>query len=245
MSSAGAAMFARFAYPPNQLGYCGPNEGGDLRAYGSGELVPDRGLDQLARGFDGAWPYLELLAGAAGTDDPLDHRVVEAYWIGNELLDRVATADWGWHLADRFAPRCGRQLRSITDTVGHGSVANHAFHVLGVYPWVGLLREGRGGAEPLRVIDRCRIRWGVVRESFGGMALVETRPLVWDGRLTPGPPRTEEVRADFVADLVPDEIVAMHWDWVCQRLDRRQEAMLRRVTAAQLGVTNRRPAPVA
>ena len=40
----------------------------------------------LHAGFAAAWPYLELIAGAHGIDDPLDERVVEAYWVGNELL---------------------------------------------------------------------------------------------------------------------------------------------------------------
>jgi len=245
MSVAGATMFARFAYPPNLLGYCGPHESEALGAYGRGDALPDPGLEQLARGFEGAWPYLELLAGAAGTDDALDARVVEAYWIGNSVLHRVGTSDWGWHLTDRFGPRCGADLAAITDTVGHGSVANHAFHVFGIYPWVGLLREGRGGAEPLRVIDRCRIRWGTVREVEPGQALVDSRPLVWDGRLSPGPTTTEAVRADLVDPLEPGDIVALHWDWICQRLDGRQSRWLRRVTAQQLAVANRRPAPVA
>ena len=33
MNDAGAAMFARYAYPPNELGYCGPGDGRDLLEY--------------------------------------------------------------------------------------------------------------------------------------------------------------------------------------------------------------------
>ena len=46
-------------------------------------------IARRARQFDGAWAYLESIARAAGIADPLDERVVEAYWIGNDLLDRV------------------------------------------------------------------------------------------------------------------------------------------------------------
>ncbi len=49
----------------------------------------DGGLAELARTFEGAWPYLSLIAAANRIDDPLDPRVVEAYWVGNALLDRV------------------------------------------------------------------------------------------------------------------------------------------------------------
>jgi hypothetical protein len=82
----GPLLFARYAYPPNSLGYCGPRDSASLLGYGS-ERVVDGGLRQLARGFEGAYPYLELIACATGVPDPLDHRVVEAYWLGNEPQD--------------------------------------------------------------------------------------------------------------------------------------------------------------
>ena len=51
----------------------------------------DRGLRALAQQFAGAWPYLQLIASATGLDDPLDRRVVEAYWVGSPRLDQVGT----------------------------------------------------------------------------------------------------------------------------------------------------------
>ncbi len=249
MSATGAVLFARFAYPPNLLGYCGPEDSETLFAYGSGELAPDRGLDRLARDFEGAWPYLELLAGAAGTGDPLDTRVVEAYWIGGDLLTRVGVNDWGWHLRDRFGPRCGAGIAPITDTVGHGAAPNHAFHVFGVYPWVGLLREGRGGLEPLRVMDRCRIRWGRVLETDGTTALVRSSALAWSGRepgrLSLAEPAVERVSVGLDQTLSPGDVAALHWDWACARLDARQLGWLRRVTAAELARANGLPDAVA
>ena len=90
-SGTGAGQFVRYAYPPNRLGYCGPEDVEALVAYGvSG--VSDPGLRQLVTAFEGAFPYLELIAAAAGIRDPLDRRVVEAYWIGNRLLMGVDMA---------------------------------------------------------------------------------------------------------------------------------------------------------
>ena len=65
----------------------------------------DGGLAELARTFEGAWPYLTLIAGANRIADPLDPRVVEAYWVGNELLDPVRPADLARHVDDRFRGR--------------------------------------------------------------------------------------------------------------------------------------------
>ena len=85
----GPLLFARYAYPPNALGLCGADGPRDLLEYGDAH-ASDAGLAEAARTFEGAWPYLELIAGANGIRDPLDPRVVEAYWVGNELLDNVS-----------------------------------------------------------------------------------------------------------------------------------------------------------
>ena len=90
----GALLFVRYAYPPNRLGYCGPADSLAFREYGIAGVV-DAGLVRLAQAFSGAWPYLELIAGATGIRDPLDRRVVEAYWVGNRLLDTVPLARIG------------------------------------------------------------------------------------------------------------------------------------------------------
>ena len=103
----GALRFAAYAYPPNALGYCGPDASHQLlEQVAAGVDDPD--LRRLARGFEGAWPYLELIAGANGIRDPLDPRVVEAYWVGNGLLDRVGPRLLGDSLEDRFRGRAGR-----------------------------------------------------------------------------------------------------------------------------------------
>lgn len=242
----GLLLFARYAYPPNERGYCGPEDHRAMLEYGANR-VSDPGLGELARSFTGPWPYLTLLAGAAGVADPFDHRVVEAYWVGNGLLDRVATADFGNTLVERFRPVAGRHWDHLAEAIGEGAVCHHSFHVFGVYPWVGLLSSDRGG-DALHILDRCRIRWGRVVSDEGARVVVRSRPLTWDGsRLGLGSARVETAtRAldglGFVHDLAPGEWVALHWDWVCDRLSRRQLANLQRLTRHQLTITNERVA---
>ena len=247
MSTAGALTFARYAYPPNALGYCGPDDRRALLEHAAAG-VADRGLAQLARGFDGAWPYLELIAGANGRTDPLDARVVEAYWIGNPLLERVEMASFGGALLDRFRARAGRAFARLAEAVPAGAVPHHNFHVFGVYPWVGLLRAGPA-EYPMRVLDRCRIRWGEVVTVASGLVTVRVRPLVWDGRsLQLGPPTHEQAVGaqdglSLAGQLHPGDRVALHWDWVCDRLTPYQLGALRHYTAKQLAIVNELPHP--
>jgi hypothetical protein len=246
--ASGPLRFARYAYPPNALGYCGPDAGGLVLEYAAAG-VDDPDLRRLLQGFEGAWPYLELIAAANGVPDPLDPRVVEAYWVGNELLDRVGPRLMGDSLEVRFRGRVPRAWSHLADTVVAGGVPHHSFHVFGVYPWVGLLREGRAGPEPLRVLDRCRVRWGQVVTTSATSAVVRSRPLAWDGRRLALAPPVEEVAVLRAGDrglagtVRPGEWCSLHWDWVCERLDVVQVASLRRRTLEQLDVVNGVPVP--
>ena len=73
------------------------------------------GLRVLAQQFAGAWPYLQLIAGATGLPDPLDRRVVEAYWIGTPRLEQVGTRSVGDSMEDRFRYLTGARFPSITE----------------------------------------------------------------------------------------------------------------------------------
>jgi hypothetical protein len=239
----GALRFARYAYPPNELGYCGPDASAQLlEQVATG--AADHDLRRLLRGFEGAWPYLELIAAANGIGDPLDSRVVEAYWVGNPLLDRVGPRLMGDSLEDRFRGRAGRTWSDLMAPVPLGAVPHHSFHVFGIYPWLGLLREGRLD-EPLRVLDRCRIRWGQVCSVSGGEAVVRSRLLVWDGRrLALGDAVEERVMVSLddrglARGLRPGAWCSLHWDWVCEALDVRSLARLRHYSLQQLAVVNR------
>lgn len=238
----GPTMFARYAYPPNARGLCGPADHRALLEY-AGAGVVDGGLRALAHGFEGAWPYLELIAGANGIDDPLDGRVVEGYWLGNRLTSKVRATDLARLTDARFRQRAGRNVESIEQAVACGLPPTHGFHVFAVYPWTGLLREGRD-QPALHVLDQCRISWGEVLEIDGDFAAVRS-PRLQRGAtgLELGTPTALRARialdgSALVGVLRPGEHVSLHWDWVCDRLTDRQLRRLRAATAACLPVVN-------
>lgn len=226
----GPLRFVRFASPPNQLGHCGP-----LASEGVGQYLHapiDGGFAELAAQFEGAYPYLTLLAGGARRVDPLDADVVEAYWIGNDLLDRVSMLDFGNSIDARFRRRAGSAWSRIAGSVA-GCVAHHSYHVLHVTPWTGLMRRGVVD-EPLHIVDQCCVSWAQVIDSSGpGAPLVRRRPLVWAGsRLQFGEPVVEQVTSPIAVEV--GDWVALHWGTVCERLLSHQLAWLRRTTLDQL-----------
>ena len=210
---AGALLFARYAYPPNALGLCGADSPGTLLEYGdAGES--DGGLAELARTFEGAWPYLTLIAEANRIEDPLDPRVVEAYWVGD----------------DRGDPLCG-------------AVPHHCFHVFALYPWLGLLRSGITD-EPLRVLDQCRTTPALVLGVEGEAADVLAEPLLWDdGKLRLGKPEQRRVRwrdaGRAFARPQAGELVSLHWDFVCDVLSPSAARGLDQATRRAIRAVNR------
>ena len=240
----GPVLFARYAFGPNRLGYCGPDADVELFELGAAPQPDDRGLRHLARGFDGAWLNLELIAEANAIPDPLDRRVVEAYWLGNELLDAVRPGAFADSLAGRFRPRLRSEgWRWLAAKPAAGAVPVHAFHVLDVFPRVGLLRSG-STERIVETIDACRIRWGRVLERDGPFVVVNVVPLrLVAGRLAFGSPRPERVEAwrdgaSFVAGVGLGDVISVHWSFACDRLGPTQLDALIRWTSREIAIAN-------
>jgi hypothetical protein len=236
MSAQGAMLFARYAYPPNELGYCGPDGAAALLAKDATVEIARR-----ARQFEGAWCYLEFIAGSAGIEDPLDARVVEAYWVGNDLLDRCDPRALSRRLRQRFEGQLGGTWREAGDR----ALAHHSFQVFEVYPWRRLLAM-HGSPVALSVLEKCRIRVGVVLGVDGETATVRSSPLTWDGTiLAPGSSGVERVRwsangRSLLNGLSPGERVALHWDWVCDVVTEEQAGSIESRESRQRAVLGAR-----
>ncbi|MCW4353091.1 DUF6390 family protein [Hoyosella sp. YIM 151337] len=234
-ANAGSALFARYAYPPNELGYCGPPDAGAAAAAHAAS-VPDVGASAWARGFDGAWPYLEAIASAIGAADPLRSDVVDAYWVGGSLLRAVDSEGLLRALRRAFAHQAGTLLGDVDEALAH-----HSFHVCAAYPWARLLEKG---PVALSVLQNCRIRWGTVVAVDSSSATVVSRPLEFRGVLTLGPPAEERVRwrTEHHQLAVPPrsgDVFSIHWDWMCERLSTAQVESLHACTEQTLRIVNR------
>lgn len=223
---------------PNHLGYCGGNENQVLLEHAvAGDADPS--LGSLLAKFTGAYPYLRTIAHSNGIANPFDVRVVEAYWIGNRLLDAVQASDLSRSIEDRFGRQLTPAMRDqILSKPPRGARPFHLFHVIDVY------RHLESKEISMAAMENCRISWGIVKTVEGAELLVDRKPLlIEDGKLRLGEARSEKVLRSldgkgFVDNVRPGDVVSIHWGWACDVLDRVKLGNLRRFTKQHLDLAN-------
>jgi len=243
MSLAGSLMCARYAFMPNKLKYCGPDENKTLFEYVTNRQ-PDAGLAEMLAEFKGAWPNLTFIAHANGIADPLDHKVVEAYWLGNSLLNNISAKQYADYTAEQFKKQLSPSAKEpLMKRLDAGGRPHHNFYV---YYLFGL----RGGKSRLitaglPTINQCRISWGKVRQVINDQTLlVDSEQIAWNDYLGEPCliPITREVTCSwegksFVPPIQIGTYVSIHWDWVCDVLDTYQLKNLSRYDHKFLGLS--------
>ena len=234
----GTGRFIRYAFMPNRLHYCGGDNNSVIFDYAV-EGVREPPLEAMLRKFTGAMPYLSLIARSNGITDPFDERVVEAYWLGNDLLTGVEVRQ----LHDALRERFGKQLQGKTREwllakAPAGARPHHNFHVFDVHSRVGELEHS------LETMDQCRISWGKVVREEGSELVVERQPLVLvEGKLVLGPLVKEQAvrQVDgrgFADSASAGDWVSLHWGWVCEVITPVQQRNLARYTDDHIRLAN-------
>ncbi len=238
----GILRCSRYAFGPNRLHYCGPDANREIAAYMEHD-ASDPGLQSLLVAFRTMYPYLRLIAQANGIRDPFDDRVVEAYWIGNGLLEAVGKRPFHRHLAeglDMKRKMDGRSFDLVAEKLGLGAMPHHSFHVLDIWKRTGRLDI----AHTLESMQACRISWGTVTAVDGPSITVESEPLAYEGgKLLLGPPAKRTVRRTLQSlsdiDLVkPGDVITMHWDVPCEVVTKAQARALRAYTLRHIALAN-------
>jgi len=234
----GTIIFARYAFMPNRLSYCGGNDNKALFDYCAAKQT-DPGLVFILQGFQAAYPYLKLIASSNHIADSFDARVVEAYWIGNELLDGVDMAHFYNSLHERFAKHLdGKTLGYLLSKPPLGARPHHNFHVFDVHSRIGTLEHS------LDTMESCRIGWGQIEEMEKTHFVVEHQPLVLEqGKLKLGELRRKRVMRQidgtgFISNCEVGDFISFHWDWACEVLSPCQVSNLDKYTRLHLKLAN-------
>ncbi|MFY9717117.1 MAG: DUF6390 family protein [Thermoplasmata archaeon] len=234
----GVQLGARFSIATNRLNFCGPADAeptlyAAIRSPTGGEAAR-----QALGGFEALMPYLEAIA-ARHDLSPFDARVVEAYWIGNDLLDAFGPAEFRTVLAALV--RRGLPASIAGQLVQHlpaAPIPHHMFHVA----FVGVGAVTGHVPTTLANMEACRPAWATVLDrGASGMLRISRPALRLDrGRLVLGAATPEEVRFDpaVVPDAAPGREVVLHWGWPALVLAPPQAEALRRYTGRALDAAN-------
>jgi len=239
----GILRCSRYAFGPNRLHYCGPDANSEIRSYIE-EGVADPGLEKLMSQFRTMFPYLRHIAEANGIHNPFDTRVVEAYWIGNDLLENIGEQKFYRHLIEDHEVKkkvSAKSFSYMTEGIGKGAVPHHSFHVFEIWRYTGDHEKG----EMLFQMDECRVSWGTVTAVNGPAITVQSEPLLYaQGKLFLGTPTEKKLARRLEAEydieqIKPGDIVSIHWSVPCEVITERQAAMLRKYTLRHIALTNK------
>jgi len=245
----GAILSARHSFMPNRLGYCGPDENEVLLE----ACLSNRRSKELIgalEAFTGAQPYLRFIAQSQGLET-FDYRVVEAYWIGNDILERIPRTGFYDHLRERLAKKFPKEhVKRLFETKPFATFPHHALHVFNAFSTMGTVPESFANAvgrddEVGGLMDKCRISWGrVLGLDNDGNLTVEYEPIRRrDGKLSLGKPVYTKITSRINGNSLMQgtnvgDWVSFHWGFACSVLSAQQVANLKKYTCLDMTVAN-------
>lgn len=233
----GARLATLYSLMPNRLGFCGPQEGcvyGKLRKFLLGE-ISEKEIRKILSKFEASYAYYKLIARKNDIRDPLNKKVVEAYWLGNKLLEKVNAEDVKkMILKDFVKPNLLSQETAIQRIalIPKNSKAHHSFHVF----ILGSV-TGRVDFKDVKLRDICRPGWGKVISMKGDKVLVEYEPLAEkSGKIKFGKKKRKYINWDrkLVPDISLGDWVSFHWDFLAQKLKKENIKNLEKYTKSNL-----------
>lgn len=238
----GVLRCTKYAFGPNRLHLCGPDSNSEIFAY-MVQGATDEGLTSLLRKFQTMFPYLKSIAEANNIRDPFDNSVVEAYWIGNRLLDIISKKQTYAHLKEGLKVNKllkKKEFSEVEKKIDSGAKMHHSFHVFNIWKRTG----NDNSYHTLDSMDKCRISWGEVKSVDGPVIMVKTQPLFLspDGSLHLGneieKKLIRKLNDDYMIDVKIGDIISIHWDVPCEIITPIQKQYLERHTQLSINLAN-------
>lgn len=239
----GIIRCARYSFMPNRLHLCGPENQADILEFyfAVNKKKPVKSIKPILEQFETLFPYLKLIAKANNCKNPFAEKIVEAYWLGNECLERVPAGQAFDHIkyGIQLKKKIGvRGYRKFAEQFDDKVLPHHNFHVFSVYRRTGNIKI----PHTLATMDACRISWGKVVKIKPQSLIVKTRPLVVNknGAVGESDFVTErEILNYFEGNVLLNRIragdyISLHWGCVCEKLSKEQVKNLQKYTALSL-----------
>src|SRR3989344_6984397 len=161
VDSKGLLLCARYSSAPNFFGYCGPPKNSTLVDH-LREEIGDSEVESILSQFETLYLNLRLIAFENRIKDPFAFKVVEAYWLGNNLLKNTKNNDYMALLSEKFEleKKIGRKKFAGLKYkfLSHQTLPHHSFHVFNIFKRTGLINSNH----TIETMDNCRIGYGQI-----------------------------------------------------------------------------------
>lgn len=196
-----------YSIPPNRLGYCGPeNSWHHFQKFLSRPTEENASeAKELLKRFNALHPYLELIA-SANRLQPFDKEVVEAYWLGGNLLESVQYTEMQKTILNfqNFGlPRsiAERKAANLPD----GMLPHHSMHVL----YVNFISPK---VKPfVQNLSKCLVQWATVKGQTNKGIRVKGVELLLESKELKLRESEKIVQNPFNLELHPRDLVSVHW----------------------------------
>lgn len=239
----GLLMFAKYAFAPNLLEYCGPKNNKIFLAVLRDCLHKQENSDyenlaeelrNLSLQFKAAIPYLHVIAEENNIKDIFNFMVVEAYWLGNNLLNNIRFSKAYDDTENRFSGAMGsKKWDKFRNSLLIKNIKPfHGSHVLNIYSKIDF-NESQCDII-LKAINNCRINFGVVEKivkneitDIFSVVRVLYFPLEFDDfmNLRTGKEKAENfyLLDNNYENIRAGDIVSLHYEYICGKLSIRQK----------------------
>jgi len=229
----GLKIAALYSFPPQRFGLCGMGEKGgeEIFDFLLGKKVPK--IKKIIESFKGAFFYYKLIAKENKISNPFNEKVVRAYWIGNELLEKVRVEKLREMIKEDF------KKPKLAKILPESAKAHHSFHVLVAGPIDKNLKMTEG------MKDLCKISWGKIlritnSQSLIAELIVEYQPLLKEKEWILGKPTKRKIFWDkrILPKIKVGDFVSFHWDLALEKLSKKDLGNLKKYTELSIQTAN-------
>jgi hydrogenase maturation factor len=232
----GVELAARYGFPPNRLGYCGKSTFTEALRSNLDGKANHAELESELRKFKAHHAYLSLIA-RENDLEPFDKKVVEAFWIGNGLLENISQESMRSFILKGLFPKGGKRAEKLAAGLPPGSIPHHSFNSL----YINFVTDSV--ERSVESFDSCCITWGTVLSvSRGSAILLRDSISSKDGKFVINKQETkislESSGMRFIDKVAKGDILSVHWGMAIEKLTPKRAAALEKYTRIVLFACN-------
>ncbi|MFA4855084.1 MAG: DUF6390 family protein [archaeon] len=223
-----------YSTPPNLLGYCGPGQSWQSFQKFISEPTEENALAAKEKlcNFNALFPYLELIA-KANNKEPFDPEVIEAYWLGNKLLENISHNEIQKTILSfqKFGlPRPIAEKKAAQ--LPEGMLPHHSMHVL----YVNFISQK---VKPIvQNLSNCMVQWAKVIEVKPNAAGVKGFELFSEAGELKLREKEKTVQNPLNFQLNSGDFVSLHWGNIVEKISAREFKSLKSYTFKNLKRVN-------